>query len=82
MFDVKKIDNNPRYGIIFATMILFLTKNHTTLGASPMQMVFVCGAILNAKHVTNWKHTHNKNKHILTIIKCAKTAAGYPTSML
>jgi hypothetical protein len=29
---------------------------HTTLQATPMQLVFGCDAILNIKHITDWEH--------------------------
>ena len=38
---------------------------HTTLQASPMQLVFGRDAILNVKHITDWEHIQqNKQKRI------------------
>ena len=53
-FDVSNIVNNdPRLGILAATMFAVRTTYHTTLQASPMQLVFGRDAILNIKHVAN-----------------------------
>ncbi len=35
---------------------------HTTLQASPMQLVFGRDAILNVKHVTNWEHIRQRKQ--------------------
>ena len=55
IFDVYKIvNNNPWSGILAVTMIAIHATYHTTLQASPMQLVFVQDAILNIKHVADW----------------------------
>ena len=56
-FDVSNIvNNNPWYGILAATIFVVCENYHTTLKASPMQLVFGRGDILNIKHVAYWKH--------------------------
>ena len=54
-FDVSNIVNNdPWSGILAATMFAVGATYHTTLQASPMQLVFGQDAILNIKHVSDW----------------------------
>ena len=56
-FDVSNIVNNDLWsGILAATMFDVHRTYHTTLQASPMQLVFGRDAILNIKHVANWEH--------------------------
>ena len=56
-FDVSNIVNNdPWSGILAATMFAVRATYHATLQASPMQLVFGQGAILNSKHVADWEH--------------------------
>ena len=56
-FDVSNIVNNyPWSGILAATMFAVLATYHTTLQASPMQLVFGRDSILNIKHVFDWEH--------------------------
>ena len=38
---------------------------HTTLQASPMQLVFCQDAILNIKHVSNWEHIWQRKKMLI-----------------
>ena len=54
-FDVSNIvNNNPWSGILAATMFAVCATYHTTLLASPMQIVFGQDAILNIKHISDW----------------------------
>ena len=54
-FDVSNIVNNdPWSGILAATMFAVRATYHTTLEASPIQLVFCRDAILNIKHVSDW----------------------------
>ena len=54
-FDVSNIvNNNPWSGILDATVFAVRATHHTTLQASPMQLVFGQDAILNIKHVSDW----------------------------
>ena len=56
-FDMSNIINNdPWLGILAATMFAVRAIYHTTLQASPMQLVFGRDAILNIKHVADWEH--------------------------
>ena len=56
-FDVSNIVNNdPWSGVLAATMFAVRATYHTTLKASPMQLVFGRDAILNIKHVADWEH--------------------------
>ena len=59
-FDVSNIVNNdPWTGILAATMFAVSTY-HTTLQASPMQLLFGQDAILNIKHVADWEHIRQR----------------------
>ena len=60
-FDVSNIDNNdPWSGILAATMFAVRATYHTTLQASPMQLVFGQDAILKIKHVADWEHIRQR----------------------
>ena len=62
-FDVSNIVNNdPWSGILAATMFAVRTTYHTTLQASPMQLVFGRNAILNIKHVADWEHIRKRKQ--------------------
>ena len=62
-FDVQTIDDkDPWAGILAATMFAVRATYHTTLQASPMQLVFGRDAILNVKHVTNWEHIRQRKQ--------------------
>ena len=66
MFNVKNInEDEPWEGILAATMFSIRATFHTTMKASPMQLVFGRDAILNIKHVANWEHiTQQKQARI------------------
>ena len=62
-FDVSNIVNNdPWSGILAATMFSVCATYHTTLQASPMQLVFGRYAILNIKHVADWEHIRKRKQ--------------------
>ena len=62
-FDVSNIvNNNPWSGILAATMFAVRATYHTTLQASPMQVVFGKDAILNIKHVADWEHIQQRKQ--------------------
>ncbi len=62
-FDVQTVDEtDPWAGILAATMFAVRATYHTTLQASPMQLVFGRDAILNIKHVTNWEHIRQRKQ--------------------
>ena len=54
MKSLDKVD--PWGGILAATMFSVRETYHTTMRASPMQLVFGSDIILNIKHVTDWTH--------------------------
>ena len=47
------VNNDPGSGILSATMFAVHTTYHTTLQASPIQLVFGRDAILKIKHVAD-----------------------------
>ena len=56
-FDVSNIVNNdPWSGILATTIFAVRATYHTTLQASPMQLVFFRDAILKIKNVAEWEH--------------------------
>ena len=60
-FDVKKIDKDNPWSVILAvTMFGVCDKYHTTLIASPMQLVFGHNTILNSERITNWEHSRQQ----------------------
>jgi hypothetical protein len=62
-FDVQLIDEeDPWNGILSATMFAVRATYHTTLQASPMQLVFGRDAILNVKHISNWEHIRQRKQ--------------------
>ena len=48
-------EDNPWEGILAATMYAMKATYHTTLKATPMQLVFGRDAILNTKFEADWK---------------------------
>ena len=63
IFDVSNIVNNdPWSGILAATMFAVRATYHTTLQASPMQLLFFRDAILNIKHVSDWEHIQQRKQ--------------------
>ena len=65
------VNNDPWSGILAATMFAVRATYHTTLQASPIQLVFVQDYILHINHVADWEHiwqrkqermNHNKNR--------------------
>ena len=49
------VNNDPWSGILDATMFSVRATYHTTLQASPMQLVFGRDAILNINNVADWE---------------------------
>jgi hypothetical protein len=54
--------DDPWAGILAATMFAVRATYHTTLQASPMQLVFGRDAILNVKHITDWEHIKQRKQ--------------------
>ena len=46
--------DDPWEGILLAVIFAMQSTVHTTLGATPMQLVFGWDAILNLSHGVNW----------------------------
>ena len=62
-FNVQAMDtNDPWSGILAATMFAVRATFHTTLQASPMQLVFGRDAILNINHITDWEHINQRKQ--------------------
>jgi transposase InsO family protein len=62
-FNVPAMDSNdPWTGILAATMFAVRATYHTTLQASPMQLVFGRDAILNITHITDWEHIRQRKQ--------------------
>ena len=62
-FDVSNIvNNNPWSSILATTIFVVRVTNHTTLQASPLQLVFAREAILNIKHVSDWDHIRQQKQ--------------------
>ena len=62
-FDVSNIfNNNPRSGILAITILAIRATYHTTLQASPIQLVFDWDAILNIKYVADWEHIQQRKQ--------------------
>ena len=58
-------ENDPWGGILSATAFAVQSTYHTTLKASPRQLVFGQDMILNIKHVADWEAiTQHKQKLI------------------
>jgi transposase InsO family protein len=63
-FNVQALDtNDPWSGVLTATMFAVRATVHTTLQASPMQLVFGRDAILNIQHITNWEHIRQRKQN-------------------
>ena len=56
------VNNDPWSGILDATMFAAHPTYHTTLQASPMQLVFGRDGILNIKHVADWEHIRQRKQ--------------------
>ena len=62
-FDVSNIVNNNEWsGILAITMFAVRATYHTTLQASPIQLVFGPESILNIKGVADWEHIWQRKK--------------------
>jgi transposase InsO family protein len=63
-FNVQAMDTkDPWSGILAATMFAVRATFHTTLQASPMQLVFGRDAILNINYITDWEHIHQRKQN-------------------
>ncbi len=68
-FQVQNIngldENDPWSGILAATMFATRATYHTTMQATPMQLVFGRDAILNTKFVADWDFIKSRKQHII-----------------
>ena len=63
IFDVSNLVNNGLWsGILAATMFAVCATYHTTLQASPMQILFGRDSILNIKYVADWEHIRQRKQ--------------------
>eukprot|EP00957_Ditylum_brightwellii_P050054 3794170-Ditylum_brightwellii.AAC.1 len=53
---------DPWTGILCAVRFATRVTVHTTIQATPMQLVFGRDAILNAKHEANWKYINERKE--------------------
>jgi hypothetical protein len=58
-------ENDPWTGILAATMFATHATVHTTLNATPMQLVFGRDAILNLKFVANWANIKERKQNTI-----------------
>ena len=78
-FDVQHIDDkDPWAGILAATMFAVRATYHTTLQASPMQLVFGRDAILNINHTTDWEHIRQRKQERINENNKRENAKRHP----
>ena len=58
-------DADPWSGVLAATMFALRATHHTTLQASPMQLVFGRDAILNVKFTANWQFIKEQKQKLI-----------------
>eukprot|EP00957_Ditylum_brightwellii_P062316 4728473-Ditylum_brightwellii.AAC.1 len=63
--DTSIDEKDTRTGILSAVRFATRVTVHTTMQATPMQLVFSRDAILNVKHVTNWKYIQERKDKII-----------------
>ena len=65
-FKYEDLDQeDPWSGILAAVMFATRATYHTTLGATPAQLVFGRDAILNTKFEANWNHIKQRKQEII-----------------
>ena len=58
-------ESDPWSGVLAATMFALRATHHTTLQASPMQLVFGHDAIFNLQFTENWQAIKNRKQAII-----------------
>ena len=58
-------ENDPWSGILSAVMFAIRSTYHTTLEATPMQLVFGRDAILPIFHIADWKYIQDKKQRLI-----------------
>jgi hypothetical protein len=71
-------EDDPWEGILTATMFAIRATYHTTLQATPSQLVFGQDAILNIQFEANWNLTHERKQRIIRKNNEAENAKGIP----
>ena len=67
-FEVQSIDldeDDPLSGILSAVSFAIRATYHTTLQASPAQLVFGRDAILNVRHEANWNYIRERKQKLI-----------------
>ena len=60
--DIEVTDEFSWTGILQAVSFAIRSTVHTTLQATPMQLVFGRDAILPVRHVADWKYIHSRKQ--------------------
>ena len=58
-------ENDPWSGILAATMFAIRSTYHTTLQATPAQLVFGRDAILNVQYKANWTYIKERKQKLI-----------------
>ena len=65
MHETEIDENDPWSGVLSATMFATRATLHTTLQATPSQLVFGRDAIMNIKHEANWKFIRERKQKLI-----------------
>jgi hypothetical protein len=71
-------EDDPWEGILTETMFAIRATYHTTLQATPSQLVFGQDAILNIQFEANWNLIHERKQRIIRKNNEAENAKGIP----
>jgi hypothetical protein len=74
-------EKDPWSGVLSATMFATRATYHTTLQATPAQLVFGRDAIMNTKFTANWELIHKQKNVSLTKTIRKKIINELPTNM-
>jgi hypothetical protein len=78
-FNLEDLDNDdPWSGILAATRFAIRSTYHTTLQATPMQLVCGRDAILNIKHEANWKFIRERKQRLIRENNRRENAKRHP----
>ena len=65
MHETEIDESDPWSGVLSATMFATRATLHTTLQATPSQLVFGRDAIMNIKHEANWKFIRERKQKLI-----------------
>ena len=66
IYDNEELDeSDPWSGILVAVMFATRATYHTTLKATPMQLVFGRDAIINTKFIADWEFIRQRKQRII-----------------